>query len=419
MPRHFTNWLKAYLKYTSSSEAPDLFHFWTGVSVVAGALRRRVWIDQAYFQWTPNFYIILIAPPGIVSKSTTAGIGMALLREVDGIHFGPDSITWQALTQAMAEAQELIPLSADPMGEALPMSCLTIVSSELGSFLNPQDREMVDVLVDLWDSRLGAWVRKTKMSGTDHIENPWINLIACTTPAWIRDNMPAYVIGGGFASRCVFVYAEKKRHFAAYPKFLVGKTFDQQRRYLIEDLALIGEIRGEYILHPDAVEWGVKWYEEHWGPNRPPHLANERFGGYIARKQTHMHKLAMVIAASQRSDTIILRDDLITAERFVTGLEPEMLKVFENIGMNERTVNVRDIIATCRVYGQIERQKLYRLVWQRMAKEEFDNAVTSAIHTGYIREKQIGMMIMLIANQSKAEPKKEDEDSDEQTATGS
>jgi len=79
-------------------------HFWTGVSTLAGALRRKVWVDMGYFKWFPNFYIILVAPPGIVSKSTTAGIGMSLLRQVPDIQFGPDVITWQALVQSFAES---------------------------------------------------------------------------------------------------------------------------------------------------------------------------------------------------------------------------------------------------------------------------------------------------------------------------
>ena len=91
--RNYADWLKAYLKYAEATEAPQHMHFWSGVSAVAGALRRKVWIDQAYFKWYPNFYIVLVAPPGIVSKSTTVGIAMDLLRKVPGIHFGPDVVT--------------------------------------------------------------------------------------------------------------------------------------------------------------------------------------------------------------------------------------------------------------------------------------------------------------------------------------
>ncbi|HKU52713.1 MAG TPA: hypothetical protein VJQ25_09630, partial [Nitrospira sp.] len=121
-------------------------YFWVGASTVAGALRRRVWIDQSYFRWYANMYVVLVAPPGIVSKSTTAGLGMRLLRQVPGIRFGPDVVTWQALVTAFAEAGEAFEFG----GEYLTMSPITIESSEFGNLLNPSDKDMVDLLVSLW-----------------------------------------------------------------------------------------------------------------------------------------------------------------------------------------------------------------------------------------------------------------------------
>ena len=82
MPRNFPNWLQGYLEYTKASESPTPFHFWTGVSTIAGALRRRVWIDQRYFQWTPNFYIVLVGPAGVAAKSTSLRSGMKLLEKL-------------------------------------------------------------------------------------------------------------------------------------------------------------------------------------------------------------------------------------------------------------------------------------------------------------------------------------------------
>lgn len=52
--RKLNDWLKSFIEYASIGEAPLKFYFWTGVSTIAGALRRRVWIDQKNFQWTPN-----------------------------------------------------------------------------------------------------------------------------------------------------------------------------------------------------------------------------------------------------------------------------------------------------------------------------------------------------------------------------
>ena len=108
--RNYPNWIDAYLDYSKHSEAPKNFHLWTAVSVIAGALRRHVWLDMKYFQWTPNMYIIFVAPPGIVSKSTTANIGMDLLRQVEGVKFGPDAVTWQALVHELQESKEMFHL---------------------------------------------------------------------------------------------------------------------------------------------------------------------------------------------------------------------------------------------------------------------------------------------------------------------
>src|SRR6516165_3921858 len=131
MPRRFSNWLKAYMNYTRDSESPTSFHFWTGVSVLAGALRRRVWIDMKKFQWTPNFYIILVGPPGVAAKSTSISMGMNLLSQIKGVKFGPESMTWQKLARSLSDAVEYVEWTR-PSGarDRVAMSCLTVQISE-------------------------------------------------------------------------------------------------------------------------------------------------------------------------------------------------------------------------------------------------------------------------------------------------
>ena len=139
MARNYKDWIQAYIDYASFSEAPKHMHFWCAVSALAGALRRRVWLDMAYFKWHTNFYIIIVAPPGIVSKSTTAEVGMDLLRQVPGIRFGPSVVTWQSLVKSFAEAGESF-----PVGKTMhTMSPLTISSSEFGNLLNPKDKDRI------------------------------------------------------------------------------------------------------------------------------------------------------------------------------------------------------------------------------------------------------------------------------------
>lgn len=380
------------MHYASFSEAPRHMHFWTAVSTIAGALRRRVWVDMAYFTWTPNFYIILVAPPGVVSKSTTAGIGMSLLRKVPDIKFGPDVVTWQALVTGFAEST----MSFEYQGEFHAMSALTIESSEFGNLLNPQDKEMVDLLVSLWDSKPGAFEKKTKGSGNDVVENPWINLIACTTPSWIAGNFPEYMIGGGFTSRCIFVYADKKAQLVAYPGDVVPSDLKQQAQCLVEDLCQISMMAGEYKLTKEAYKWGRAWYETH-NTAKHLHMDDERFGGYLARKQTHIHKLAMVLAAAESSNLSITPDHLALAAQMVTDLEPDMQFVFSKIGKSEEAVYAERLIWYVQKRDGCLYQEAYRFVHSHFPKiNDFEAVITGAIRSGYLILKQKGADMWLL-----------------------
>lgn len=378
MSRKCSDWLTSFCEYASFGEAPRRMYFWTGVSAIAGALRRKVWIDQAYFKWQPNFYIILVAPPGIVSKSTTADVGMSLLRQVSEIKFGPSVVTWQALVQSFSQAIETYFVK----GELQTMSAMTIVSSEFGNLLNPQDRDMVDMLVNLWDGK--PFTKHTKMSGTDTVVNPWINIIACTTPEWIAGSFPEYMIGGGFTSRCVFVYADAKEKYVAYPALQVPQDLKAQEADLVHDLEHLSvNLSGEYQLTPEALEWGTAWYRIHYEKDAKK-LEGSRYGGYVARKQTHIHKLAMVLAASARDELVITLEDLQTAHTMVTDLEKEMPKVFDKIGMKEEAQQLERLLRyIAGKGGTMPYPEVFRFLQHQFPyKRDLENAVEGLIASG-------------------------------------
>lgn len=354
MPRKLDDWLGAYIEYASHSEAPKRMHFWAGVSAVAGALRGKCWIDMGYFKWQPNFYIVFVAPPGIVSKSTTVSIATNLLRKVPGIQFGPDSVTWQSLITSLAASQEVY----EWQGKNIKIAPLTLESSEFGNLIDPKDTQMVDLLVTLWDGRV-KYEKMTKTSGSDSVENPWINLIACTTPSWIQGNFPKYMVGGGFSSRCIFVYADKKQRLVAYPSRELGEDHLLKEKDLVHDLIEISTLKGPFTLTPEAIEWGEKWYGLHY-TTLANGLDTEEFGGYRARKQTHIHKTAMVLCASRGDDRTITREDLITAEEMVRDLEREMQLVFAKVGKNEKAETSMKLLDFIKGKGKLSYEEAFR-----------------------------------------------------------
>jgi len=387
--RFYPDWLSGYVVHQRYSEAPLSFHFWAGVATVAGALRRRVWVDQLQFDWTPNMYVILVAPAGIATKSTTMRSGLSLLERVPGIKFGPKSMTWQALLLAMKRAVEHVKI--EETDKPIAMSCLTIGVSELGTFLDPQNRELVDFLTDLWDSPRDPFRRETKGDGEIVIPRPWLNLIACTTPSWLKANFPEGLIGGGLTSRIIFVYANKKRQHVAYPSEQVQdrEQFNSEDAALLHDLTRISQIQGPYRLTTDAIAWGDRWYKHHTNGGLPDHLKSARYDGYASRKQTHVHKLAIVLAAARRDERVITLSDLQDAERHITELEEDMIQVFDSIGVSEAAQVTDNILQLVQRHGVIESKTLWQMCMKQTDERAFVSSILAGVNAGYVTKEKL------------------------------
>lgn len=381
MPRHFPDWLAAYMEYTKASEAPNEFHFWAGVSTIAGAVRRRVWIDQNEFQWTPNFYIIFVGPAGVVTKSTSLRAGQKLLEAVPGIKFGPQSMTWQALGVDLEDAMEYLEFPDPHTGvmQQVPMAPLTIHASELGTLLRMDDAQLISVLIDLWDGQQTPWKHKTKTSGNIEIRNPWINIIGCTTPSWLKTYFPEHMIGGGLTSRCIWLFNDKKRQYVPYPSLVWnnGSGYHDFKQKLVDDLIEISQLKGEFRLTKEAQDWGIAWYQDHWIA-KPLHMASERYDGYRARKQTHLHKLAMVLSLARGDSLVLERDDLEKANMLLVDVEADMLKVFDSIGVVDEAKHVSELLSVVRAHKKILLEDLYTQVYNTMSLRSFEEAIKSA-----------------------------------------
>ena len=154
-------------------------------------------------------------------------------------------------------------------------------------------------------------------------------------------------------------------------------------RDLVHDLEYISaKLCGEYTLTEEAIDWGSTWYRFHFEEGAKK-LDPVRFGGYIARKQTMAHKLAIILAASQRDELIITRNDLQTSVEMITDLEPDMGHVFEKIGMKEDSVQLDRLIQTVRKRGSMSYTEVYAWMQRYFPhKTQLSDVLDTAISAG-------------------------------------
>lgn len=386
-PRQLANWLTSYATYTANTEAPREFHMWAGISTIAGALGRKCWMDMGTFTLFPAFYIVFVAPPGIATKSTTAGLGMEMLKTSRSTKVFEGSITWQAVMDELMDCQKQIEID----GKKLAMSSMHLFASELGVFLKKEDTSMVDLLVDLWDGK-NRIERRTRGGGVIDVPRPFLNMIGCTTPAWLSSYAEAYMIEGGFFSRSIFVYADTKDRLIAYP----NTTIDIELKSALEnDLKRISQIKGDFTLTDEAKQWGEIWYHDLWR-NPPETIAGERFQSYRSRRQSHLHKVAMVLSAAESSDRIITLNHMQLAEQMLILAESHLVCIHESIVTSEKLQAYRLIVKAVR-NTPIDKQTLFRELASRITYAEFQAGVDAAIFSGAIKQMQVGTQLLLKA----------------------
>jgi len=168
----------------------------------------------------------------------------------------------------------------------------------------------------------------------------------------------------------------------------VPHDFEEVQLKLIQDLGHIANnITGEYKLSDAARAYGRVWYQKHY-ENPPQDLIGERFGGYIARKQTHIHKLAMVLAASEHDKLIIEEHHLFNASNYVEDLEADMPKVFSRIGTDHNQREITALLHYVCAKGEVSNIDLYAKVLNKFKYKDYQEALDSAAALGYIKRKE-------------------------------
>lgn len=323
------------------SEVQESMIIWAGLFSLSTALRRRVWIPKTsgLGSWDcyPFLYLMFVAPPGM-RKTTTLNYAAELFEGLPDLVQAPNACSQAALSERLSSSPDT--------------SCY-IISEEFSDLLLKSGPEMYEFLTSAYDARK-KFETSTISRGIEFIEKPCINMGAGTTPIWIANNMPESAIGGGFASRVLFLYENtlrKKTLFHEYDMVLNEKLKED----LTADLRHISKnVAGEFTLEKEAKEFTEAWYQSHM-----PEKAHPKLQGYYQRKHVHVLKTAMLYRVSYSDELILTTHDVRMALSILEStIEKNLALVFEGIGKNIYTFSMKDISKFIFEQGKVKRKHL-------------------------------------------------------------
>jgi hypothetical protein len=332
MTRHYPDWLTAYEDYAKDDFCPQKFHFWTGVSVLAGTLERRVWSDSGNFKLYPNVYVLLIARPGM-GKSTASGIGIdQMLSRLDSdngkINFIANQNTDASFVQQMTK-QKRFSLN----GEEHIQSASFFYASEASNSLKEVKGggDIISGLTDTYDCKEHF---SKKLAGQPEpfvITNGCCNFLACSTFEFLARLIPETQIEGGFASRIIYVIQDET--LIRTPKWKAEKASAETQQLLLEDLHQIYALAGEFQATPEVQRKFESWFPKQDAFSQG--LKSTKMQHFISRKHTNVRKLAMICSASESNSLLIEMKHWERAQNLITDVEDRLEKIIEH--SNDRT----------------------------------------------------------------------------------
>lgn len=329
MKRNFDNWLEAYLTYTNDGFVPEQFNKWSGLSAIAGALERKVWIPWSdTFSYYPNMYVLLVALPG-VGKSTALNKAVELLQElnqrVSTLNFIPSQVTEAKFIELMGNS-----VSFEIGTKHYMQSAGYYFASEASNSLKNVYGDFTACLTDFYDCPK-TWEKATKKDDRITLQNVCLNLLAGSTFDYLSKLVTDENIMGGFASRLTYVVHREK--LVRDQKFQGGGAShdasgarSEYRKKLVEDLIQIHKMVGPFTA---TKEYGAAW--EEWYPafeKRRQEIESEKMQSLLVRTNTNVMKTSMLFSAARGSDRLLTIEDWDNAMTLVEANEKELPGIF-------------------------------------------------------------------------------------------
>jgi hypothetical protein len=372
VPRKFKSWLMGLSAYVEKTEAPRIFWRWAGISTIASALQRKVWLPFGIENYYPNLYILIVGPPAS-RKGAPVILSRRLLKEIE-LSVAVDSSSKRAFTMELEETAKRETYYVD--GKPRTQCAISICSTEMASLLAVNPKEMIEVLTDIYDSQ-DVWHYKTRGQDEDRLFNVCVNCLIAVQPAWIAANLPQEAIGGGYTSRHIIAFGERVHKRYTIPGREGWKELDseditekQDRIYkdLVNDLLHISQLVGEFKWTEGAYKIFDSWYQKIDEKFRE--VADERLHPFIGRMHACVIKTAMCLRVDWSDELLLGEQEVKTAIQYLEEVLATASGAFAGHGRGRLGIDQDRVMEQIKLLKKTSLKELMALNYRHLTLSE-------------------------------------------------
>jgi hypothetical protein len=307
--------------YTKGFRTSPLYRKWAGITLVAGAMERRVFTKNDAYVNYPNLYIMLAGPPGSGKSviDSVRRLWRATLNElqIPDFYVGVDNATKAALVDALSKAtQNGIP--------SYQYNCLLLPVEEFSDFFSTYDPSLLSFLTKIYNAP-DDYEEERRGHGKTKIKAPLMTALLGYQPDVMNKVLLKEGADQGFLRRTILIWnrnAEKQTLFSAPP------LDEQLKNAICKRLHEISTIHGEMQFNEEAISLLQEWDNEDGAYPRPTH---HHLLYYNETRTLHALKLSMVASMSESPGMTINVSHVERAINWLLEAETVMPEVFENM----------------------------------------------------------------------------------------
>lgn len=276
-----------YLKNEPITDAPEVYHLFSFLTIVGALLKRNAYLPFSYKRIFPNLWTVLVAKSSTFRKSSALFFALKLANEVDENIRLPEEFSLEGLYELLSENPEGI-FPIDEFSHFFKQFHRTYMSGGIEFFLKLYEND--------------AQSKRLLKGGSFQIKEPCVSILSATTLEGISSSLKEREIKTGLMPRFNFVVVLKKEREIDFPDILCYKRFKDFAKELKERVECFSE-RTEFKITEEA----IKVFENFLSSKRNK-MRNSEFAPFLVRISNSILKMSIIFAFLRGQEEIDKQD---------------------------------------------------------------------------------------------------------------